>query len=115
MKQSINPHVSVKYEVGAIIFDSWGYEQTNIDYYCIIERKGQWLTLLPMKANSIAEAPKSMTTQETPLEIDYSQKPIRKKLKIFNGEESGFTFRDYAGGGWCRLWDGKTKVASHYA
>jgi hypothetical protein len=116
MKQlTITPHVATSYEVGAILYDSWGYEQTNIDYYCIIERKGDWLTLLPMKADSASEGPLSMCTIETPLIIDDSNKPIRKKLKIFDGKESGFSFRNYCGGGWCKLWDGKSKIASHYA
>ena len=111
----IIPHVATSYEVGAILCDSWGYDQTNIDYYCIIARKGEWLTVQAMKKYSNPEAHQSMTTTEVPFGIDYSQKPLRKLLKIFNGEERGFSFRNYSGGGWCSLWNGKAKTASHYA
>lgn len=111
----IKPIISDKYEIGAILHDSWGYEQTNADFYCIIERKGDWLTLLPMKKQSTSEGPLTMSTRELPLVIDQAAKPIRKKLKSFNGQESGFSFRNYSGGGWCKLWDGRTKHASHYA
>lgn len=112
---TIIPQVSETYTVGAILYDSWGYEQTNIDYYCIIERKGEWVKVLPMKRNTQSGGALSMTTIEAPSEIDYSKTPIRKKVKTFNGKESGFSFRDYSGGGWCSLWDGKPKTASHYA
>lgn len=115
MNNTIMPHVSTNYEIGAILYDSWGYEQTNIDYYCIIARKGEWITVQKMKKQSTSEAPMSMTTTETPLEIDTSEKPVRKKIKTFDGKESGFSFRNYSGGGWCSLWNGKEKTASHYA
>jgi len=36
---------SQKFKPGTILYSSWGYEQTNIDFYQIIERKGQFVTL----------------------------------------------------------------------
>lgn len=110
----ITPHFSTNYEVGAILYDSWGCEQTNIDFYCIIERKGDWLTLKPMTKKTL-ESPfrndTSMIKSVMPGVIIGFEKPIRKKLK----RESGFTFRNYAGGGWCSLWNGKEKTSTHYA
>lgn len=113
-QQKIQPLVSDKFEVGAILEDSWGYDQTNIDFYCIIERKGDWLTVLPMKQHTSEEIG-FMTNEETPTEINYNAKPIRKKLKSWDGKESGFSFRNYTGGGWCRLWNGKPVTSTHYA
>lgn len=110
---TVNPHVATSYEVGAILYDNWGYEQTNIDYYCIIERKGDYVKVLPMKKN-VSRAGDMITT-DTPIEIDYSAKPIRKKVQKHEGKELGFTFGNYAGGGWCNLWNGKPKTATHYA
>lgn len=117
MKQAktIIPHVATSYEIGAILYDTWGWEQTNIDFYCIIDRKGEWITVQKMKKDVVSEGPGTMCTTETPLILDETDKPCRKKLKKFDGKESGFTFRDYSGGGWCSLWNGKAKYASHYA
>lgn len=112
---NIIPHVATSYEIGAILYDSWGWEQTNIDYYCIIDRKGEWVTVQKMKVQSTTEDMTLMVTTEIPLILDETDKPVRKKLKIFDGKPSGFTFRNYAGGGWCSLWNGKPKTASHYA
>ena len=40
-----------KYVVGAVLYSSWGYEQTNIDFYQILEVKGITLTLQPIRQN----------------------------------------------------------------
>ena len=113
---NITPAVSTNYEVGAILVDSWGWEQTNIEFYCIIKRTGDFVTVLPMKKNSESkDFFATMTKSNTPGEIDFSAKPIRKKVKKFDGKESGFSFRDYTGGGWCNLWDGEPEISSHYA
>lgn len=113
--KKIIPQVLPTYTEGAIIADCWGCEQTNYDYYVIIERNGDWVTVLPLKKNSSNYDSVTMTSKENPGEIDYSKRPIRKKIKKHNGKEIGFTFRNYSGGGWANLWDGKTKTASHYA
>ena len=34
-----------KIQVGTILYSSWGYEQTNIDFYIVIERKNQIIIL----------------------------------------------------------------------
>lgn len=114
-KQDITPTVSTTYTPGAILCDQWGFEQTNHDFYCILTRSGMWLTLLPMVKDVKPGDPLSMETKDTPTEIDWSKKPIRKLLKQWHGEEQGFSFRNYSGGGWCRLWSGKTQTSTHYA
>src|SRR5687767_2757857 len=115
-KATITPHFSTSYEVGAILYDSWGCEQTNIDFYCIVERSGEWVKVQKMVSETI----------KSPLRDDFSmvksvkpgvlttEKPIRKKLKVFNGNETGFAMRNYSGGGWCSLWNGKEKTSTHY-
>lgn len=118
-KLNITPRVSMAFEVGAILYDSWGYEQTNIDFYCIIGRKGDWLQLLPMKKHTSEEIG-FMTNKVEPIEIDFSQKPVRRKIYRSRepqqlGKELGFSFRNYSGGGWVNLWKGESVTESHYA
>lgn len=110
----ITPKVSTRFEPGAILSDSWGCEQTNVDFYVIMRRTGQFITVLPMFCRSEYDS-KSMTSKNIPGEVDYTAKLIRKKLKSYDGQESGFSFSNYSGGGWCRLWKGCVQHASHYA
>lgn len=111
---NIQPQILDTYQPGAILVDSWGWEQTNIDFYCIVARKGDWLTVLPMKKHTSPEIG-FMTNEETPLHVDHTAKPIRKKVKAWSGQETGFSFRNYSGGGWCSLWKGKPVTSTHYA
>lgn len=110
----IVPKVSNKYEVGAIVYDSWGYDQTNIDYYCIVKRTAQTVTLLKMEQHRSEEIG-FMTNKETPLSIDFTCDPVSKKVKSYDGKETGFSMRNYSGGGWVSLWDGEEKTSTHYA
>lgn len=111
----INPVQSTNFEVGAILIDTWGWEQTNKDFYCIIKRSGHWVTILPMTKKKREIGYQTMTTENLPDEVDYSAKPIRKKVFKRGDKEIGFTLRNYSGGGWCDLWEGKPETATHYA
>lgn len=112
--KNIVPVVLTEFETGAIVYDSWGYDQTNIDFYCIVKRAGDFVTLLPMKKRVSAEIG-FMTNDNTPDEIDFTVEPVRKKVKSYNGKESGFSMRAYTGGGWVSLYEGSPKRSTHYA
>lgn len=111
--QQILPKVSQCFEVGAILENSWGWEQTNIDFYCIIKMSGGWVTVLPMRKNVSAEVG-FMTNHCQPTEINWNAKPQRKKIHVYGGTEC-FSFGNYAGAGSCSLWDGKESTETHYA
>lgn len=108
--QKIEPSVMTVYQPGAILEDSWGYEQTNIDFYCIVKRVGNWITVLPMK-KEVLSAHGFMTYKSAPTEIDWSEKPKRKRLS----GETGFSLRPGMSGGWVTLWKGQPSLETHYA
>lgn len=112
---TIEPHVATEYEVGAILEYSWGYDQTNIDYFVIVRRsesaRGAWLTLVPLTTRDKQETG-FMTGDCLPGVIVQGAKPFRRKLAIDNGREFGVAIRSY---GWCGLWDGKPSRWSSYA
>lgn len=113
--KDIVPVCSNKFEPGAILTDSWGWEQTNIDFYCIVKRAGIFVTVMPMTKHT-SEEKGFMTKEEMPGQIDFTASPQRKKIQLSSrGEEYGFSFHDYAGGGYCRLWDGEKETSTHYA
>jgi hypothetical protein len=113
---SPEPHVADKYEIGAILEYSWGYDQTNIDYFMVTKRtdspKGAtFLTLIPMRSK-IVEQTGYMQGTSVPSEPEFDAKPIRRKLHKWDGTEHGVSIRSY---GWCGLWDGKPSHWTAYA
>ena len=116
------------YQVGAIVDSSWGYDQTNIDFYRIEKRTGQFVTLLPLKSALSETAGGFMSGHRRPLTTpkDYladhdvawgnkdpeSPKPaFRRKLCFRDGKPVGLTISH----GWCSLWNGKPQACSWYA
>jgi hypothetical protein len=105
----IQPLVSNKFAVGAILWASWGYEQTNNDYYVIVEQSKSFVKLLPL-SNNYKENGFMSGNSKAGKEIDFSVLPIKRKVK-----EHGITYiaiEDYKHA-W--LYDGKEKSESHYA
>lgn len=107
----IKPHVSDKWEVGAICDESWGYEQTNIDFYCVVKitKKGT-VTLMPMTSKNVGETG-FMSNHVIPDEIIKTESPLQRRLKD-GYKEKGLSVK---GHGWCSLWDGHKQLESHYA
>lgn len=99
------------YTPGTIVYASWGYEQTNIDWFTIIKRVGDWITLQPLFALRDHDA-HSMTGTTTPGEPDLSQKPIRRRIYRDGTEERGCRFKPSYG--WMRAWEGRPMGYSTY-
>ncbi len=111
------------YQPGAIVSDSWGYEQTNIDFYRIVKRKGDWVTLQPLETVEVPDDARGRTTAMTGTVTPGSDKDTRtlRRRLCFGTEEwqkgqpIGFAISRYSGGGWARIWDGEPEHVSHYA
>lgn len=110
----IIPKISESFEPGAIVVDCYGYEQTNIDFYFIVKRSGDYVTLWPLQKIKSSEIG-FMTHENMPGNLELPAKPLRRKVKSFYGKEQGFSIRNYSGGGWVSLWNGKPKLSTHYA
>lgn len=41
--------------VGDVFVTSWGYEQTNIDYFEVVEKHGQYVTLRPIASHTVED------------------------------------------------------------
>jgi hypothetical protein len=116
MPATITPHHADIYEPGAILEYSWGYDQTNIDYFMVLKRKDNpngvtWLTLVPMTVGSREET-LWMQGKCSPGHVKEGAKPFRRKLHKDNGREFGVAINSY---GWCGLWDGKASHWTAYA
>ena len=46
----IEPHVATRIEPGAILYSSWGYDQTNIDFYMVTRTTKSSAWIVPMSS-----------------------------------------------------------------
>lgn len=72
--------VQHNFKVGDILYDSWGYEQTNIDFYQIVRttKKSVWLRPIA-KEHGRATGPFSGKVK--PIKDEFIGDPIRKTVK----------------------------------
>ena len=111
------------YDVGDILYSSWGYEQTNIDWYRIVKRTESSIWLEPLWGareydHSMAgyvvpkEAVKPIGEWEIgPPGSRWDGKPIRRKLRYRDGRPVGISIKH----GWTGPWGGKPVRFSEYA
>lgn len=108
-------------KVGDVWYSSWGYDQTNIDFYQITKVSGQWVTLQKLIAESSPEegcmTAKKWPKKEPPPFVntyvpDWREKATRRKWRA--SQYSGFycSLTSYSG---AMPWDGKPKTYSWYA
>ncbi|MFA5448854.1 MAG: hypothetical protein WC292_00210 [Clostridia bacterium] len=85
----IKPYVEPEHDikVGDIFVYTWGYEQTNVDFYQVIKVTKKTVTILPIKTKGIYNYG-TMTGNKTPIKNSFTEndKPIRKKPYLFMDE-----------------------------
>lgn len=106
IKQALDAPV----KVGDIFYNSWGYDQTNIDWYQVtkVSPTGKTCKIRPI-AGKLKETG-FMSGQTVPHKGKFTGKEIQKKIRI-SGKEVNLPMPH----GWCPMWDGKPKHSSWYA
>jgi hypothetical protein len=100
------------YLPGCIICHSWGYDQTNIDFFIITERKGDMVTLQALGQDREYNS-QWMTGTTTPIKDKPIGEPFKRKVHKYDGEETGISIeKSY---GWASLWNGKPVGYTSYA
>lgn len=99
------------YTEGKIVEYSWGYEQTNIDYYLIVKRSKHFAWLQPIGEKNRINTGDMNGTCEPDATNKLNEPIIRRKVKTRDGQEIGFSINDY---GWASLWDGEPSQWSSY-
>lgn len=92
---------------GAYLSSSWGYEQTNIDFYKVIEVKNGWAKVQQVE-NAIVGAPEgfSMACKVVP-GVKASGNVIRRKIK-----GRYISVNSYSS---ASPWNGLPQIETHYA
>lgn len=91
---------------------SWGYDQTNVDFYVEVSRKGDWVTLQQVGSHETEDEGGFMTGKVVPNTEHKIGEPFRRRIKLVNGEEYCKGPESYM---YCLAWDGKPQRVSHYA
>ena len=103
-----------KLALGQIYVYSWGYEQTNIDFYQITEIHGRMVTLREIGCSTVDRGPgySSMSDHRIAVKDSFIEKsaPIVKRVYFYGGNPT-FSMAH----GCLSLWDGKPEYCSWYA
>lgn len=93
-------------EVGDLFYNSWGYDQTNIDFYQVIEKTKSTFTIREIAGRSLGEAPSGpMSDYVTPIKDAFltdSKPMIKRTLNMKHGMLS-------------RITEGEKKLSTWYA
>lgn len=100
-------------KVGAIFHYSWGYDQTNAQYFEVIEKHGRQLTLREIAQETVpgSQGFMSSSVKARPGVFLENEKPFTKLLQFgYKGEPS--IAMDH---GACSIWRGEANYSSWYA
>ncbi len=93
------------YQVGDILVSCWGYDQTNIDFYQIVERTAKMATIQKI-ASEYLEYDSASEDKVVPAKDKFIGKPFKKKVGPY-----GINLNSYS---LASLWDGNPQYKTAY-
>ena len=96
---------------GAIFVWSWGYEQTNVNFYQVISTTDHMVTMREIAQESIGGDNGSMSDHRIAVPDQFIGPEIRNRVQFVRPGEPYLTMASF---GWCSLWDGKPQYNSWY-
>jgi len=97
------------YNVGHVFSNSWGYDQTNIDYYEVVATTDWTVTLRAIAQNAREDGFMRGTCQ--PVRGKYVGKEITKRIQLMDDGKPYVPCKH----GWMSDWDGKADHWTAYA
>jgi len=98
-------------EVGDIFVCSWGYDQTNIDFYKVVKKTKTGVSIVPMSKKVIEYSDRYMTGKVLPGEVFVGSKPIRRKLNKY-GDKYYISINSFSS---AQKWSGRPETFTTYA
>lgn len=95
-------------KMGDILYSSWGYDQTNIDFYQVTKVMAKSVMIAQIKSDMPKGEEGFMTGKVIPVKDAFVGAPMLKKIT----KSGGCKIASYA---WAGPWDGKPKSCSWYA
>jgi len=90
-KKIAQQNMNHNFKVGQVIYNSWGYDQTNINFYQVIESKEKSIILREIASSYVAGSEGFMSARVKPVENAFIGEPILKKVVVsvsYNGNVS---------------------------
>jgi hypothetical protein len=105
------------YKVGEIYYDSWGYEQTNIDFYQVVEVKEKSVVIRSIGGEMVPGTAGYMCCNVRPVKDRFIGQPIVKHLQVQVSYDGKATYYIKSKHGSISLYDRGEKgvYESHYA
>jgi len=110
--------------IGDIFVHSWGYDQTNIDFYQVVRKTLNSVIVSPIASNPVSNSEGVMSNRVMPIKDEFVIKHTALNDKQINTDgikqirkvvkEQGSTYYLPTRFGWCSLWDGKPQYQSWY-
>ena len=120
------------YKVGDILHHSWGYDQTNCDFYQVVEvNKASVIlrkigdqtvpgsegfmceSLIPKKGAFIEKGTQALSKLDR--DISPENPTITKRVSCYMIDDGSLRYYIPVPYGWCDLWEGKPEYSSWYA
>jgi hypothetical protein len=95
-------------QVGAIVYNSWGYDQTNVDFYEVVKTTPHFVWLQPLGAETTETG--LMQGRKSAIAGQRFGETTKHQVSDFGGAHS-IHFKHGSGS----VWDGKPKFCSWYA
>jgi hypothetical protein len=89
---------------------SWGYEQTNVEFFKVLRVVGRCTVEIVRIASTMVRATGPMSEEVAPNPEAPIGQPFRARVRVGDAL-TGENFRH----GHCGKWDGRPEYASHYA
>ena len=105
-KSRKSPDAKEHYCVGDVLYDSWGYDQTNVDWFQVTKVKGKSIWLRPIRENS-SDAGNCSYGYTQPRRNEFKGVEFRKTV-----QPDGYVCSPLRGS--LRKWDGKPQYCSSY-
>lgn len=96
---------NAKIKEGSILVSSWGYEQTNVDFYVVLKRKNTMAVI--QRVGQFREPNRDDSGTCTPDVSKKFDEPFKKKIGNYGIRLTSFSS--------ARLWDGRSMDYSSYA
>lgn len=120
------------YNIGDILHHSWGYDQTNCDFYQVVGVKKASVVLRKIGATTVPGSEGFMSESLLPVKDAFLEKAtqaltrfdhditpenptITKRVSFYVKEDGSLRYYIPVPYGWCDLWNGKPQYSSWYA
>ena len=112
LTQAMPNPVDIGVKVGDFFVHSWGYDQTNIDFYEVTGLTGQSVKVRQVNNDRTpVGGPASYVEKVVPIPGSYKGPEMTKRVKVSGHDGRPYITQPY---GWCGLWDGQPRTETSY-